>query len=38
MYLETMDAKAVQDKKGQNEHIQQVTEQNATLLSLVQKQ
>ena len=37
MYLGIMDAKTTQDKKERIKHIQQVTEQNATLLSLEQE-
>ena len=35
MYLTTMDAKSAQEIKEHNEHIQQVMDQNATLLALV---
>ena len=37
MYLEAMKAWATQEQKEQQEHIQQVTNQNATLVTMVQK-
>ena len=38
LYLEAMDAKATQGRKEQEEHIQHVTQQNATLITMVQEQ
>ena len=38
MYLEAIKTKAAQDNKECNEHIQQVTDQNAMLMVLVQEQ
>lgn len=37
-YLKAMKAKVTQDKKEQEEHIQQVTQQNTTLFAMVQEQ
>ena len=37
-YLNAIETKSTQENKEHNEHIQQVTEQNATLLALVQEQ
>ena len=36
--LDTMKAKATQEQKEQQEHIQQVTHQNATLVAMIQEQ
>ena len=38
LYLKVMEAKATQDKKEQEEHIQEVAQQNATLITVVQEQ
>ena len=38
MYLAAIDTKSAQENKEHKEHIQQVTEQNAILLALVQEQ
>ena len=38
LYLKAMEAKAMQDKQEQQEHIHQVTQQNAVLMTFVQEQ
>ena len=38
LYLEALEAELTQDKKEQEEHIQQVIQQNATLITMVQEQ
>ena len=38
MYLKAIKAKAEQERKEQQEHIQQVTHQNAMLVTMVQEQ
>ena len=37
MYIEAMEVKAEQERKEQQEHIQQVTNQNAMLVTMVQE-
>ena len=36
VHIEALEAKAMQDKKEQEEHIQQVTKQNTTLIEMSQ--
>ena len=38
MYLKAMEVKAKQQRKEQHEHIQQITNQNAMLVTMVQEQ
>ena len=38
LYLEAMEAKATKDRKEQEENVQQVTQQNATLINMIQQQ
>ena len=35
LYMAAMETQPQQERKGQNEHIQQVTHQNATLMALL---
>ena len=38
LYLEEMEAKAPQDEKEQEKHIKLVSQQNATLITMIQDQ
>ena len=38
LYLKAMEGKVTQGKKEQEEHIQQVTQKNATLIRMIQEQ
>ena len=38
VYIEALEVKATQDKKEQEEHIKQVTQQNTTLIQMIQDQ
>ena len=38
LYIKAIEPKAMQDKKGQEEHIQQVTQENATLINIIHEQ